>query len=195
MLIGLLIRLRLVLILCLFVVLLFSRTIERYISSFTFMFRQLTSIHFLKTFSMESLNREIAPFVLPSHVPVKRQSSSTSLHYCYSPPSPTRPGLSASIHAPSPQRKGLSASIHASSSPSGEDLCADSVYSLSYPRRPDSSAIYAPSSPPWPDRSASIHTPCTPPKRGLNASIHAPPSQHEPMEPKPITVVDLVRGV
>jgi hypothetical protein len=176
-----------VLILCLFVVLLFSRTIERYISSFTFIFRQLTSIHFLKTFSKESPSREIASFVPPSHVPspVKRQSSSTS-----SPPSPTRPGLSASIHAPSPQRKGLSASIYASSSPSEEDIC-DSILVPSYP---DSSAsIYAPSSPPRPDRGASIpnHAPCTPPKRGLNASIHAPPSQHEPMEPKPIPVVDL----
>jgi hypothetical protein len=112
---------------------------------------------------------------------------STSSHYCYSPPSRTRPGLSASIHAPSPQRKGLSASIHASSSPS-----EDFIYVPSYPRRPDlSGSIYAPSSPPRPDRSASIHAPCTPPKRGLNASIHAPPSQHEPMEPKPIPVVDL----
>jgi hypothetical protein len=169
-----------VLILCLSVVLLFSRTIERYISSFTFIFRQLTSIHFLKTFSMESLSREIASFVPPSHVP--SPSSSTSLHYCYSPPSPTRPGLSASIHAPSPQRKGLSASIYASSSPSEEDIC-DSILVPSYP---DSSAsIYAPSSPPRPDRGASIHAPCTPPKRGLNASIHAPQSQHEPMETHP----------
>jgi hypothetical protein len=160
------------LILCLFVVLLFSRTTERYISSFTFIFRQLTSIHFLKTLPMESLNREIASFVPPSH---KRQSSGTSLRYCYSPPSPTRPGLSASIHAPS--------LIHASISPSEEDLC-DSIYMPIYPRRPDSSgSIYAPSSPPRPDRSASIHA-------GLNASIHAP-SQHELMDPRPIPVVDL----
>jgi hypothetical protein len=140
---------------------------------------------------MESLNREIASYAPPPQVPVNRQSSSTSLHYCYSPPSPpspTRPGLSASIHAPSPIRRGSSASIHASSSPSEEDF----IYAPSYPRRPDSSAsIHAPKSPPWRDPSASIHAPCTPPKRGLDTSIHAPPSRHEPMEPAPIPVVDL----
>ena len=141
---------------------------------------------------MESLNPKATSFAPPSYVPARRQSSSTSLHYCYSPPSPTRPGLSASIHAPSPQRKGLSASIHASSSLSEEDLCS-SICAPRAPPRPNSSAnVYVPRSPPWPDSSASIHAPCTPPKRerGLNASIHAP-SQHEPMEPSPIPVVDL----
>lgn len=139
---------------------------------------------------MESLNPEASSFAPRSYVPVRRQSSSTSLHYCYSPPSPTRPGLSASIHAPSPRRKGLSASIHAFSSLSEEDLCG-SIHAPSAPPRPVSSAsIYVPRSPPGIDSSASIHAPCTPPKRGLNASIHAP-SQHEPMEPIPIPVVDL----
>ena len=124
---------------------------------------------------MDSLNPKAASFVPPSHVPVRRQSSSMSLHYCYSPPSPTRPGLSASIHAPFLQRKGLNASIHAPSSPPRECLGA---------------SIYVPRSPPRPDSSASIHTPCTPPKRGLSASIHAP-SQHERMELIPIPVIDL----
>lgn len=124
---------------------------------------------------MESLNPKAASFVPPSHVPVRRKSASISLHYSHSPPSPTRPGLSASIHAPFRHRKGLSASIHACSSPPEEGLHA---------------SIHAPSSPPRPDSSASIHVPCTPPKRGLNASIHAP-SQHEHMEPTPIPVIDL----
>ena len=139
---------------------------------------------------MGSFNPEAASFAPPSHVPVRRQSTSTSLHYSYSPPSPTRPGLSASIHAPFRQRKGLSASIHASSSVSEEHLC-NSICAPSSPPRPDSSAsIYVPSFSRRPDSSASIHAPCTPPKSGLNASIHAP-SQHEPMEPIPIPVVDL----
>jgi hypothetical protein len=133
---------------------------------------------------MESLNRETASYAPPPQVPM--QSSSSSLHYCYASPSPTRPGLSASIYAPSPiRRRGLSASIHASSSPSEEDA-------PSYPPRPDSSAsIHAPKSPPWRDSSSSIHAPRTSPKRGLNASIHAPPSRQESMEPVPIPVVDL----
>lgn len=111
-----------------------------------------------------------------SHIPVRRQSSSTSLHHLYSPPSPTRPDLSASIHGPYPE----------------EDFC-DSIYAPSTPPRPDSSAsVYVPRSPPRRDLRASIHAPpCTPPQRSLNASIHAP-SQHEPVEPiLPIPVVDL----
>lgn len=98
-----------------------------------------------------------------------------NLHYCHSPPSPLRLGLSTIIHAPFPQRKDLSTSIHASSLQSEEDLCA---------------SIYAPSSPPKPDSSASIHAPCTPPKRSLNTSVHAS-SQHAPMEPVLLLVVDL----
>lgn len=129
---------------------------------------------------MESLNPEAASFVpqLPqSHVPVRRKSSSTNLNYRHSPPSPTGPGLSGSIHAPLPQRRGLSASILqvVPISLSEEDLC-DSIYTPSSPPpRPDSSAsINVPSSPPRRDLSASIHAPCMPPKRSLNASIHAP---------------------
>lgn len=120
---------------------------------------------------MESLNPEAASFVPSSHVPLRKRSSSTSLNYCFLPP-PTRPGLSASIHAPFPQRI-FSASIHESLSPSEEGLC-DSIYSLFSPPRPDSSAsINVPSSPPRRDFNASIHAPCTPLKRGLNASMHA----------------------
>lgn len=133
---------------------------------------------------MESLSRETASYAPPPQVPMNRQSSSTSLPYCDSSPSPT---MSTSIHAPSRIRKGLSASIHAPSSPSEEDF----IYTSSYPRRPDSSAsIHAPKNPPWRDLSTSIHAPRTPPKRSLYASIHAP-SQHEPTEPQPIPVVDL----
>lgn len=133
---------------------------------------QLTSNHFIKSFSFGSLNSEAASFEPSSHLHVRRQSSSASFQYRQPPPSPTRQGLSASIHAPLPQRKGLNTSIHA---PSEEDLC---------------DSIYTPGSPPWQDLSASIHAPCTPPNRNLNTSIHAP-SQQEVMESTPIPVIKL----
>ena len=116
---------------------------------------------------MESLNFEAASFVPLSHVPVRGQSSSTGLPCSHSPPTPTRPGLSTSIHAPSLQRKGSRASIHAPSS---------------LPRPDSSTSIHAPSSSSKPDLSASIHTPCT--TRSLNDSIHAP-SQHPRGRSKP----------
>jgi hypothetical protein len=138
---------------------------------------------------MESLNPKASSFVPPSQVPVRRQSLSMSLHYRYSSPSPTRPGLNASIHAPSPQRRAFAASIHASSSQL-EEGSITSIYSSSPSEVGLSASIHAPSSPPRPGLSASIHAPCTPPKRGLNASIHAP-SRPEPVEPVPIPVIDL----
>ena len=142
---------------------------------------------------MESHNSEPASFVPQSRIPLRRQSSSTSMHYHYSPPSPTRPGLNASIHAPFRQRRGLNASIHSSSSSSSsEDLC-DSIYTPGFPPRPVSSASMhaSRSPPPRQDLTACIHAPRTPPKKGLNASIHAP-SQHELVEPTmPIPVVDI----
>lgn len=159
--IDLLIRFRLILILYLYVVLLLWGTASRikgYISSF-FKNLKITSIHFIKPFSMESLNPEAASFVPQSHVPLRGQSSS-NLHYHYSPPSPMRPSLSASIHAPLTLRRGLSASILVPISQSEEVLC-DSIYTPNSPPRSDSS---------------SIHAPCMPPTRGLNASIHAPPT-------------------
>ena len=170
MLIGLLVRLRLVLILYLYVVLLFLRTVPqvaRYVYRHSFLYLQLTCIHFIKPPSKEALNPKAASFSPLSHVPVRRQS----LRYCYSPPSPTRPGLSASIHA-HPQRNGFSASMHDSSSSSSSDFC-DSIYVPRSPPFPNSSAS-APSSPPRSDLSVNVHASTSPPRPGLNASIHAP---------------------
>ena len=147
-----------------------------HIVNFLFILCHLKSLHFVKPSSMGSLDTEAtsSSSVPPSHVPVKRrQSSSTRLHYHYSPPSPTRPGLNASIHAPSPQRKGLNSSIHASISSSEESLC-NSIYATSSPPRSDSRASY--SSPTRRYSSASIHAPSSLRSHDLNASIHAPSS-------------------
>ena len=147
-----------------------------HIVNFLFILCHLKSLHFVKPSSMGSLDTEAtsSSSVPPSHVPVKRrQSSSTRLHYHYSPPSPTRPGLNASIHAPSPQRKGLNSSIHASISSSEESLC-NSIYATSSPPRSDSRARYR--SPTRRYSSASIHAPSSLRSHDLNASIHAPSS-------------------
>jgi hypothetical protein len=91
----------------------------------------------------------LPPSRVPATEPAKK-TSSTSLHYCPSPPTPpllraTR-GLSASMHAPSSLPwPGLEASIHA----------------------------------PNPVLSASIHAFCTPPREVLCANIHAP-VEYEP---------------
>ena len=139
---------------------------------------------------MGSLDSEAASSssVLPSHVPLKRrQNSSTRLHYHHSPPSPTRPGLSASIHAPSPQRKGLNSSNHAPISSSSEEGLCNSIYATSSPPRPGSSSsyssptrryssasIHASSSLRRQDLSASIHSHGSSPRRDSSTSIHAP---------------------
>ena len=124
------------------------------------------SIYFIKTSSAEPLNPKAESFVPPAlHAHVRQQSSSTSLHYCHSPTSPPRRGLSASMHAPSPPARGSNVSMHAPS----------------LPRKGLSASIHAPS--PLP---RSIYS---------NTSIHAPTEaedgDEDELSPKSIPVIDL----